>query len=314
MMNVRGKGLLVSIALALVLAIGIMGCGDGDKYTVLGEKVEDAFQLDFDSPGYNRIVPHNVSQKFVTWTPIAEQIAASLDQGDIEAALDLFYQDILATDPGKQDQFFFSVFISDWSVLFADPATVFEKYRDNDRNDLSDDERATCDLMVALAYELGNYDGAIHLELKDDYLYHNAYDDLYGQTYGELGHQLGALALEAYEKIARRYPNSKVSILANLAIAQKEVPDEDSRTRLEKIYKSIEERYPDSTYETFAQLMLCRHLEIMMRHGTQDYSGELINAYEKVLALPDIYFSTIDEQYASAHTSIRNDILEIDKL
>ncbi len=285
---------VLSLALVALLTISISGCGNNYRETVVDEKVEETYSLDFNSQNYQYVRserPKDFLKRIKTWTPISEQAADYLRQGNLEEALNLLYQDILATDSKDEDQLIFSVLTSEWKILFTDPALIFSLYRDADKSNLSDDEKAACDLMVALTYEVGNFNDSLPEEFSTDDDSYKAYDALRLKLYG--------VAKETCKRIIDRYSGSRVAALARVILAHNYEKEEGWEGLLTGLSKEVERNYPDSVYLAFVNLILGNRYE-----GVIDGTGleKAISTYKKILALPNIYFSSSDSNWGDVHS------------
>jgi len=300
------KFLSVLLIIPLSMSLILIGCGESDS--VIEEKVEDIYGLDFDSPEYVRMPIDDFSERIATWFPTSREAAERLDANDLEGALEILYRDIMETDPYKEDQFFFSAIGSDWETIFMDPKLVFDLYRDRDRSRWSEDEMAAADLIVALTYELGGYAGAVHEDVGEGY------------NTDKVRYELGLLAEEEYAEIAERYPNSRLAILAKLALAKRYINHEDGINKIFGIQQEIEQTYPDSIYISYSQLMLAAAYDTLAYgYKTEPDKAAIeyrkaLSEYEKVLEFPDFLVSVSLPEYTSAHAVAEYSIEEIKKI
>lgn len=301
------KGATKTLFLIILIALSCLvfpGCG-GE------ETIEQNLHLDFSNPYYKRASPSEAwaseTRNIAAWTPTSEEVGTEMLEDDLEGALDILYQDILDTNPHKQDHFFYAV--KTFNVLFYDPKTVLELYRDADRSGWSEDEKAAADLIVALTYENGDFDDALPPEY---------YTDVYGP--GVVQEELFELAGKMYAEIAEKYEDGKVAVLAKIALASwlSRHNREDS-TILEKINDikdEIEHETPDSTYLTKMQMIISAYyytrafLSTDKAYANEQYM-ESIDQYERVSQTPDYFNVSLTPGCDTAHEIAESRIEEI---
>jgi predicted small lipoprotein YifL len=296
--------IFTTIFIILTIAFSLSGCGE--------KKVEEIYGIDFNAPDYARIVSKPIkdfSKEIATWTPTSREAAERLDANDLEGALEILFREMVETDSMQEDGFIFSAMGPDWEILFSDPKLVFDLYRDRDRSGWPEDEKAAADLMVALTYERGEIAGAV------------AEDPNQGEGVNtdKVRYELQLLAVEEYQNIAYEFPNSKVAILAKLALALYYVGGEDGAEKNSIILQEIEQSYPDSVYATRARMLLATAYHALINHYLPVSEAEKIRTayrsalleYDEVLKMPDYFVSSSFPGCDSAHAIAESAIEEI---
>ena len=286
---------LISLCIFLAI-ITFPGCGGV-------EKVEDIYELDYSHPEYG-VRRENVQATFYYFEDISQLSPQAQDvyikikeEGDIAGALEVLYQDMLSTDPSKEDQLFFYA----PKEIFDYPPDAFMLYRDASRKGWSDDEKAAADLMIGLTYEWGSFPSR----------------DFEVTIPG-----IREMARETYEEITRKYPDNKIVPLAKLALATwGNVTSMESIEKVKAIREEIAEDYPDSVYVTKAQAILASSYSALSG-DILDYSAEerkeflllALEEYKKVLELPNyvVGFSTAGVA-TDIHSSIRRTITDLEE-
>jgi len=291
--------IIFSICFLIALLPALSGCSQEEP------SIEERLHLDFDNPYYVRGRPSEVwkytNRNTSQWTDTAKELAERIRDDDIEGALNVLYEDILYTNTNKAEQLFFEASITVFDILFYDPKKVFELYRDADRSGWPEEQRAAADLIIALTYENGDFDGALPPEY---------YTDDYGP--GAVIVELNDLAGLKYEEISEKYEDSDVSVLAKIALSFWYARKEDKEVairNIEEIRGEIEQRYPGSVYITPVQQVLA-----VVYYNHKDYTRAL-EEYYKLLELPNIVnHDPSDPQYGSAHSLAQHMIEEISSI